>query len=259
MVLQREGVIGILKKMSRNPEENPTIADIARATFKEIFRDGDSAFRLGLRNAKPFVFNYDEIHRIDKELVGKCLERIQKTLNKKYIKVQINWRAIERMEEKERNNAISMIAREAVWDELATAVELLSYDEQIVHAFLSQVKLIFVCVGNENQLEVKSLVMKYSIDKDGDLWTPKTIAGKISKCLLGRDITESTEEVDEAYELAVQELKKVTKDSRIYTLGDINILAFHLELAERLWKSVIISKIFILIFLFSHLQINKQL
>ena len=59
-------MIGRLQAIARSPSERPELVEKARNILKQITKYGDASLRLGLKNATPYKFNYDEIHRIDK-------------------------------------------------------------------------------------------------------------------------------------------------------------------------------------------------
>jgi hypothetical protein len=241
MVLLQLSLLPILKQMYQEDESLINQAS-AKALYKKLKKD-ENLFQ-GSNGKTPFQFDYDEINRIDKELVGKCQLNISKRLNVKKLRMQINWRQIERLNtSEEKQDAIFLLGKEEIWEELEQAIDLFTFDEETIHAFNTNVKFITIEVNhlkeNESCIEIdEGLIMKYtlSIDPEGNLFSPKQIAGLISMLLLDRDVTEEIEEIDEKYQLAVEDLKKVCKDSRIPMLGDINILYFHLLLSDKLYK-----------------------
>jgi hypothetical protein len=236
IVLQQLGVITKVKNLES--DESKTIQQLARMTYKKIFKDGDSAFKLGLNTKTPFKFDYDEISRIDQELVAKCQENIRKKLGKKKMRVQINWRQIERIDkETDKEMAMNLLRNEEVWTELTNAIDLFTFSEETKFTFDSQITLIMVDVQKEANINIDEMMLTYTIPFNGLLWAPKKIAGSISMQLLGRDVTEEMEDIDDKYYHATEEMKRIAKDSSIPTLGDINILYFHLTLnVDKLYK-----------------------
>lgn len=193
--------------------------------------------------------------------------RAKKNAPKNTCKVQVNWRIVERIKDDEaREQYVALLAREAVWEEFIQCVEMfLGNNADCIHAFNSQIRCIIVDVaGFDDHLDhsitpsaetIKSvglslrdadamtlqedLILRYSISKDGNLLSPKILAGKLSVLLLGYDITlyEDMDKVDEEYALEIENLQRVCRDSRIATIGDINILYFHLELGVGLFQA----------------------
>ncbi|KAL9642972.1 hypothetical protein ABK040_010664 [Willaertia magna] len=216
-------------------------------------------------------FNYEEIARIDKDYVVNCQMKIRELLKNNKFRIQVNWREIERLIDCNfADQAISILSRQELWDELVLAIEeFVEASDANFHSFNTQVHMIILEVlppkkkenkevskgeedeGEEDEeampceLEVNELFMKYKISPDGVFWTPKQLAGLISFELLLYDIIEfnstllggEAEDRDEQYELGIDQLKRVCKDSRLAMLGDINILYFHLESNELLWRS----------------------
>jgi hypothetical protein len=241
MVLLQLNLLPILKQMQQ-PEETSLINQAsAKALYKKLKKD-ENLFQSN--GQTPFQFDYDEINRIDKDLIGKCQQNIAKRLGVKKMRMQINWRQIERLNtSEEKQDAIFLLGKEEIWEEFEQAIDLFTFDEETIHAFNTNVKFITIEVNhlkeNESCIDLdEGLIMKYtlSINPEGTLFSPKQIAGLISMLLLDRDVTEEMEEIDEKYQLAVEDLKKVCKDSRIPMLGDINILYFHLLLSDKLYK-----------------------
>jgi len=237
IVLLQLGVIRLLKKMF--DDSSLVVQTLAKSTYKKIYKDGDATFKLELDPEKPFSFDYDEISRIDKELVLVCQENIVKRLDKKKVKLQVNWRQILKLPLAKRADAMILLSREEIWDDIVTGIDLFAKDDELRHTFASNVKYIFVdIVEGEASMDVQDLEMTLRLPLDAtNIWTPKAIASNISKQLLGgKDITEEIEEMDEKYQLAVEDLKKVCKNNKIATLGDVNILYLHLVCADKLWK-----------------------
>ena len=244
MQLLHLNILPILKEMYQNENENLIIQANSKALYKKLKKD-QSLYTLNSSTTngskREFQFDFDEVHRIDKELVEKCQEGISKKLNVKKLRVQINWRQIERISNiEEKQDAIYMLGKEEIWEEFETAIDLFTFDEETIHSFKTNVKFITIEVNhlkeNEKCIQIEDLLMKYIIPIDGSLFSPKQIASMISLILLDRDVTEEIEEIDEKFQIAVEELKKICKDSRIPMLGDINILYFHLLLSDKLYK-----------------------
>lgn len=227
---------------------------LSRQLLRKIKKEHDVAARLQLHKAKPFEFNYDELDRIDRELVAATEKKILSVLELKQLKLQINWRFLERdlsdlkegseslIETKE--SIVRLFAREAMWNELVTAFEIIHRisGEKAGNILRSQIKMIVLDVTKEPQSAIHrdDMVLRYSIALNGNLASPKDLCGQISEHLLGEDITlfEDIEETDEQYEVAIQALRKTALDSRIAMIGDINILYFHLEMeADSLFKA----------------------
>eukprot|EP01080_Neovahlkampfia_damariscottae_P003907 gene3907-7120_t len=246
MQLLQLNIMPILKEMYQDENENLIIKANAKTLYKKLKKD-QSLYALnptnnnGTYNPKEFKFDFDEIHRIDKELVETVQTEVSKKLGVKKLRMQVNWRQIERISNiEEKQDAIYMLGKEEIWEEFQTAIDLFTFDEETVHSFNTNIKYITIEVDHlkedEKCIEIDELQMKYTIPIDGALFSPKQIAAMISIHLLDRDVTEEIEEIDEKYQIAVEELKKVCKDSRIPMLGDINILYFHLLLSDKLYK-----------------------
>jgi hypothetical protein len=247
IILQREGVFklvrehmkkqGIIGKMSKKimkvlkQEGMPTIAGNSGAMVTTIVNGEE---------VTTFVeFDWDEAHRIDQELVAHAQKRLQELTHKHHFKLTINWRSMERMPQH-----VGLLARENVWDELVLAIDnFLGDDQNTIHTFNSQVHMMVVEInsGEGTVLEVSDLVLRYKLAPDGSLWSPKQFCKLISEDLLGYDVTEFNDMLedssfDEEYVQGIESLKRCATDARIPMIGDLNLLYFHLETSEQLFK-----------------------
>ncbi|KAF0979465.1 hypothetical protein FDP41_001808 [Naegleria fowleri] len=273
VALSRDGIDKRIRDISKREVVFEEVRKLAKQVLKVFKENNKSSLRstkaavgasdesgLPIQNMNIFKFNYEQVARIDQDFVEECQKKVRDLLKQPKFRLQINWRQIERLGEMNYSDeAISLLARVDLYDEFVMAVEtFIEAAEMNVHVFNSQIQLVVLEVlppqpkkpGEEDEavpceLEMGDLVMKYKLSPDGILWTPKQLAGLISYELLGYDIIETNDMLigdgeldrDDQYELGVEQLRKICKDSRLALLGDINILYFHIEMTDLLWKA----------------------
>ncbi|EFC39856.1 predicted protein [Naegleria gruberi] len=265
-ISKREVVFEEVRKMAKQ------VIKVFKENNKSSLRATKAAVGGSDENGKPinnmniFKFNYEQVARIDKEFVTLCEERICSLLDNPKFKLQINWRQVERLGDINfSDEAITLLGRLDLYEEFYMAIEAFIEAAEInANIFNANVPLVVLEVlppvkKEENskkkdeeeeeavpcELEIGDLIMKYKLSPDGILWTPKQLAGLISYELLGYDIIElndmligdGEEDRDDQYELGVDQLKKICRDSRLALLGDINLLYFHIETTDLLWKA----------------------
>jgi hypothetical protein len=247
MILKKEGVIARLKYLVRNEKENERVVTLSREILKVLKSESDATLHslTGESTGDEFGLSYDEIYRIGRDLISVSQNKLFKITGRRTTRLLVNWRRVEKMKDYAQE-ALSLLARDAVYDELVLAIEIFINSEQgNLLAFNNTVAIIIVQVNDNEEtkdfceVEIKDLQMKYKIAQNGALLTPKALASEISNEMYGRDTTNFNAlevERDEAYELAVEQLRRTTSDSRLPLIGDINILYFHLEQADNLWK-----------------------
>ena len=267
-ISKREVVFEEVRKLAKQVIKvfKETNKSSLRSTKAAVGQTDETGNKLGIN---VFKFNYEEVARVDSDFVEVCQKRLRDLLKQQRFRLQVNWRQVERLGDINfADEAISILARQDLYEELVMAVEaFIDAAEMNIHTFNSQVPLIVLEVlppkrkqsttekdpkkGEEEEdeavpceLEIGDLIMKYKLSPDGIWWTPKQLAGLISYELLGYDIIETNEMLigdgeedrDDQYELGIEQLKKTCKDSRLAMLGDINILYFHIEITDLLWK-----------------------
>jgi hypothetical protein len=237
IILLQLGVIIKLKKIMNDKEEIENIQTFAIQFYKKIYKSGDSLLKLGISDLKPFEFDYDEIARIDSELVEVAQKKIRRVLDKRNFKLSINWKCLENYNDLiEKQEVIVELGKEEIYDELYRGVEIFCHNEENTFQFNQQIKSIIIDVNENNDMAIFLDSLLYTISFKNELWNPKTIAGNISINVLETDITDLIEDVNPKYQKAISELIDVCKDKRIPMAGDLNILYFHLSLDDELWK-----------------------
>jgi hypothetical protein len=252
IILQREGVFKLVRE---HMKKGGLIGKMAKKIMKVLKQEGiqamggnSGAMVTTIVNGEEqtiFVeFDWDEAHRIDRELVAPAQKHLQELTTKPRFKLTVNWRSIERTPQH-----LGLLARETLWDELVLALEmLLGSDPQTIHTFNSQIQMLVVEVNNTDKTvaEIGDLVLRYKISPDGVLWTPKNLCKTLSEDLLGYDVTEFDDMLeengfDEEYVQGIEALKRCALDSRIPMIGDLNLLYFHLETSDQLYKPTFIQ------------------